>query len=219
MAGGLAWEEDGRQWVRKRLRSDELAELEPLFGDGRPGVRLSVFDPALTATRAWDRLLAVAREHAPGCRPVRVVAFDKTDQSNWALPWHQDRVIAVREKHDVAGFSAWSRKDGVWHCEPPVSLLERMMFMRVHIDRCDEASGCLELALATHRLGRVSAGDAAKLAEEADREMCAAAPGDLLIVQALTLHRSVASRVGLRRRALRIDFSADVLPAPLEWAS
>jgi phytanoyl-CoA dioxygenase PhyH len=157
-------------------------------------------------------------DQLPGCRPVRVVAFEKTEQSNWSLPWHQDRVIAVREKHEVAGFSTWSRKGDVWHCEPPLPYLDRMMFARLHIDAANETNGGLELALGTHKLGRVSAAEAHSRAQQAICEMCVAEAGDVLLAKALTLHRSQSSSVTRQRRAIRIDFSADHLPPPLQWA-
>ena len=70
-------------------------------------------------------------------RPVRVLAFDKTSGTNWGLPWHQDRVIAVAEKHDVSGFGSWSVKDGVPHAEPPLPVLQAMFSLRLHLDPCD----------------------------------------------------------------------------------
>lgn len=30
---------------------------------------------------------------------------------------HQDNVIAVKERRDVAGFTAWSQKAGVWQVQ------------------------------------------------------------------------------------------------------
>lgn len=44
----------------------------------------------------------------PNLRPTRVVTFDKSETANWGVPWHQDRVIAVQERHDVDGFENWS---------------------------------------------------------------------------------------------------------------
>ena len=35
---------------------------------------------------------------SPNARPVRVIAFNKTEGNNWTLPWHQDRVVALRER-------------------------------------------------------------------------------------------------------------------------
>ena len=68
------------------------------------------------------------------CRPVRAVFFNKSSKANWAVGWHQDRTIAVRQRVDSPGFEIWSRKNGLLHVEPPFSLLERMITVRVHLD-------------------------------------------------------------------------------------
>jgi Phytanoyl-CoA dioxygenase (PhyH) len=161
----------------------------------------------------------LARMLLPGAIPVRVVAFNKSETENWALPWHQDRVIAVKERVEVPGYSNWTRKAGVWHVEPPIELLERMIFARVHLDAATPDNGALELALGTHALGRVADADVARRVTDngQDPELCLANRGDILFAAALTLHRSRASRSAAARRAARIDYSADSLPAPLEW--
>jgi hypothetical protein len=45
-------------------------------------------------------------------RPVRAILFDKSASANWSLTWHQDRVVAVRERMEVEGFGPWTRKHG-----------------------------------------------------------------------------------------------------------
>ena len=43
-------------------------------------------------------------------QPVRAIFFDKTPNANWKVPWHQDLTIAVKEKRETKGFSAWTKK-------------------------------------------------------------------------------------------------------------
>src|SRR5690606_15740343 len=50
----------------------------------------------------------------PGAFAVRAIFFDKVPDANWSLFWHQDNVIAVRQRLEAPGFSAWSQKAGVW---------------------------------------------------------------------------------------------------------
>ncbi len=47
-------------------------------------------------------------------RPVRAIAFDKTRGSNWSVPWHQDRTIAVDRK-DEGPRSATGRSSRACH--------------------------------------------------------------------------------------------------------
>ena len=207
------FERDGIVWARAALADSDIASLEAAAsGARRPGQRLAN-GVALPA-----RLLDLAEALLPGARPVRIVAFDKRPGVNWSVPWHQDRVIAVAERHEVEGVSNWSRKDGVWHCEPPVPVLEAMMFARVHIDPCTEASGAMEVARGSHRLGPVPAGEAQARAAAFDQVVAEAGRGDVAFHKMLLLHRSRAARVPMPRRAVRIDFAAVELPSPLEWA-
>jgi ectoine hydroxylase-related dioxygenase (phytanoyl-CoA dioxygenase family) len=172
--------------------------------------------------RSMDSLEALdtlASQLLPGARPVRVIAFNKTEANNWTLPWHQDRVVALRERVETPGFTNWTNKAGIWHAEPPIALLERMVFARIHLDPADEQNGCLQLALGTHALGKITAADAEATANGTPIENCIAQRGDVLFAKALILHRSSPSRTHACRRAIRIDYCAEPAPAPLEWAA
>src|ERR1700678_4381028 len=45
----------------------------------------------------------------PQCFAVRGILFNKTQESNWKVVWHQDLTIAVRERQDVEGFGPWRK--------------------------------------------------------------------------------------------------------------
>lgn len=173
----------------------------------------------MVALDGLEEVDALARRLLPGARPVRIVAFNKTDANNWTLPWHQDRVVALRERIETPGFTNWSNKAGIWHAEPPTELLERMIFARIHLDPADEDNGCLQLALGTHAHGKVAALEAAAIASSALIDNCVVERGDVLFAKALILHRSTPSRSRAGRRAVRVDYCAEPLPAPLEWAA
>lgn len=208
-------EEFGRERVRRGLSGAGLRALDMEF-DVRdaPGERypVGVVRPALR------ELTMLVRVTLPRAEPVRVVFFNKSDTTNWSLAWHQDRVVAVKARCDVPGFANWTRKDGVWHAEPPTELLQQMIFARVHLDDATETNGCLKLALGTHTFGRIAADDMQGVVQRAVVEDCVAERGDVLLAKALIVHRSASSQTGARRRAIRVDYCAESLPAPLEWA-
>ena len=212
-------EDKGRLWMRRSLSQSDLSALEKAAdAPSRPGARLnwsSIFEERLGAR---SKMAELVQSVMPDSFPVRLVTFDKTPESNWSVPWHQDRVVAVAERHETAGFRNWSQKAGTWHAEPPIELLEHMLFARIHLDDADQSNGCLELALGTHKLGLVVAEQAAAFATLAPREICRAERGDVLLVKALTLHRSLSSKSKSSRRALRVDFANRVLPPPLQWS-
>lgn len=194
-------EQEGRVWFRRALSDASISSLDETTSTvGRP-------------------LGALASQLMPGARPVRVIAFNKTEATNWILPWHQDRVVALRERVEMPGFTNWTNKAGIWHAEPPIELLERMVFARIHLDPADEQNGCLQLALGTHACGKIAAADAEAIANGTPIENCIAQRGDVLFAKALILHRSSSSRTHAGRRAIRVDYCAEPLPAPLEWAA
>ncbi len=203
-------------WLRGALDEDDLRAMDASDAGTKPGQRLSLNTALRAALEPVDRLI-----NAIACdmRPVRAVVFNKTAATNWALPWHQDRVIAVQRCHDVPGFAQWSRKDGTWHCEPPVDVLASMLFVRVHLDDTDAASGAMQIAAGSHEAGLVPADQAAEVAGRYENQVCEAMRGDVLILPMLTLHRSLAATAPADRRVFRVDYAASVLPAPLAWAN
>lgn len=59
-----------------------------------PGVRIgdtTAFEPLLATCRVIGAIGAAVLGAA--ARPVRAILFDKTEERNWALGWHQDRTI------------------------------------------------------------------------------------------------------------------------------
>jgi ectoine hydroxylase-related dioxygenase (phytanoyl-CoA dioxygenase family) len=184
------------------------------------GQRQFALSPSIAAAIGTDGPMTQIAHSYLGreAKPVRAIIFDKNPGANWALGWHQDRTIALKQRHDVAGFAHWNAKGGVPHAEPPTDLLARMLTLRLFLDDCDEANGPLEIALGTHRLGRAPHERVAEEAERAGRFVATGKAGDVLAMRLLTIHASGRSRSPAHRRVLHVDYSADALPAPLEWA-
>jgi hypothetical protein len=212
------FETTGVLWLRGFLSEAELSDLDQAADTGtRAGQRIGRDDAVfgLIAKSDWVARLSA---HLGGAKPVRLVSFDKKAGVNWGVPWHQDRVIAVKDPAEVDGFGNWSQKDGVWHCEPPLSVLSKMAFVRVHLDDSTKENGVMSIAVGSHALGRVAALKAADQAEAFPVEYTTAKRGDVLVLNMLTLHKSDPSQNVSPRRVFRLDFAADLLPAPLEWA-
>jgi hypothetical protein len=75
--------------------------------------------PEIAAFVTSGKIQALA-ERAMGGRAVAVrgILFDRTQNANWLVPWHQDLTICVKEKIDVPGFGLWTLKAGVNHVQP-----------------------------------------------------------------------------------------------------
>lgn len=180
----------GRLWLRNAISSDDLTALCALCpADAGAGERLALAAP-LSRALSQSPFNTQLRSLWPGMRPVRVLSFNKSQQANWLVPWHQDRVIAVADKHDCCGYSNWSQKAGAWHCAPPTEVLVRMLFVRVHLDPSTIENGAMEIALGSHSHGLVAANDAARVAQSCTTELTVANPGDVLVLSMMMLHRS-----------------------------
>ena len=215
---GNEFENSGRVWLRNAVSEEDLLLFDSATSDPtKAGQRLHASSFLKAALSEESSLLRAVRSLAPQAVPVRVVAFNKSEDANWGVPWHQDRVIAVAEKHEVAGYKNWTKKSGTWHCEPPQSVLDEMLFVRVHLDGTDQSNGAMEIAVGSHSDGFVPSATAEETANSYPVETCIAKRGDVLILKMLTLHSSKPAQVQSGRRVLRVDFSPSQLPQPLSW--
>ncbi|MCW3834760.1 phytanoyl-CoA dioxygenase family protein [Sphingomonas canadensis] len=176
---------------------------------GVPGLA-ELLGPGALGAIAAGRIGAAAR-------PVRAILFDKSAAANWALGWHQDRTIAVRARAAVSGFGPWSRKQGMQHVEPPFALIEAMLTIRIHPDAVDGGNAPLLIAPGSHRLGRIAEADIDAVLARCGTRACLAARGDVWLYATPILHASASAALPGHRRVLQVDYSAQVLPLPLEW--
>lgn len=150
-------------------------------------------------------------------RLVRAILFDKTPRANWSVPWHQDVFVALRERVDVAGWTAWTVKDGVVHARPPLGVLERMLTVRIHLDDCTAADGPLRVVPGSHRHGLLDGDARAELLRRGPVVDAVARAGGALLMRPLLLHASGRAAAVLHRRVVHLEICAADLPAQLAW--
>ncbi len=190
--------------------------LEPWLEAGA-GVRLRADETLQALVSREGAVGQIATSLREQVRPVRMVLFDKTANTNWAVGWHQDRTIAVAERLNVEGFGPWSVKGSIPHVEPPFALMERMLTLRLHLDDCGADNAPLRVAPGSHRLGRVASALAAEIARRDEPLVCFAAAGDVWAYATTILHASDRAARPSRRRVLQIDYSDADLPGGLAW--
>jgi ectoine hydroxylase-related dioxygenase (phytanoyl-CoA dioxygenase family) len=152
----------------------------------------------------------------PQAFPVRGILFDKTPEANWKVPWHQDLSIAVKERREVAGFGPWSTKAGVLHVQPPVSVLESMLAVRIHLDDCRESNGPVRVIPGSHLKGRLNTEQIHRISAGPAVSGTVAA-GGVLLMRPLLLHASSASQSPRHRRVIHLEFASGALPGGLTW--
>jgi len=148
---------------------------------------------------------------------IRSVLFNKSAEVNWKVPWHQDLSIAVRSQHEVERFSGWSEKEGIPHVQPPESVLQKMLTVRIHLDPADETNGAVWISPGSHKFGRLPANQAADTAKQQGTFLCKVNAGDILLFRPLTLHASSKSETGVPRRIIHLEYASVTLPSPLMW--
>jgi ectoine hydroxylase-related dioxygenase (phytanoyl-CoA dioxygenase family) len=149
--------------------------------------------------------------------PVRGILFDKVPGANWHVGWHQDQIIAVRERRETPGFSAWSVKQNVPYVRPPTSILERMLTLRIHLDDCRNGNGALKVIPGSHRHGLLSDVQIEALVGNSPPKICEAERGSVLAMRPLLLHASAPAASPSHRRVVHLEYAADPLPGGLEW--
>ena len=222
MTEALSFERDGAVLFPAALPAAEALEIAARFEPriaGRPGLRLQQDDLEDLLGQSGALGSVAATLIGPQARPVRAILFDKTPEANWAVGWHQDRTIAVRQRIDLDGYGPWSTKDGALHVTPPIAVLEAMVTLRLHLDDCGEDNAPLLVALGSHRLGRVAEEEVSEQALALPVIACHARAGDVWAYSSPILHASERSRSGGRRRVLQVDYAAAALPGGLEWRS
>lgn len=212
----------GYRVVPRLLNGNEISSWRQAvagFLEGRAG-RRNLFRecPKLIALVQSPLLRALADEllGSPAFA-VRAVLFDKTEEANWKIHWHQDSTIAVKRKVDSDGFVGWSVKEGIPHVQPPASVLEKMIALRIHLDDAVEDNGPLRVLPGSHQAGRIDEVDLLTWRERVAAVTLPAESGDVIVMRPLLLHASSASVSPKNRRVVHIEFACDELPGGLEW--
>ena len=199
-----------RQRLCRSLEANTKAAGRRNLFDERPETRELLRDPLITQL--------INSTLGPDAFVVRATLFDKRPDANWAVTWHQDQAIAVKEKRDAPGFGPWSVKHGVVHVEPPAAVLAGMVAVRIHLDPCPADNGALVALPGSHQMGRTDAETFHRQHPEAEEIVLPVHAGGVLLMKPLTLHRSSKCVAGGRRRVIHLDCANTELPQGLAWA-
>lgn len=147
-------------------------------------------------------------------RLVRGLYFDKPAGEGWALPWHRDTAIAVREHRPGGRFRKPTVKSGVPHVEAPAEVSAGLLMARIHLDAMHDDNGPLRVLPGSHRT------DAAAPPDERDAVTIRCEAGDVLLMRPLLLHASGLCSPGHRghRRIVQLEFApGPALPDGYGW--
>ena len=158
----------------------------------------------------------VASVLGASCFAVRGIFFNKNSRTNWKVSWHQDCVIAVRERIEIEAWGPWSCKAGVPHVRPTAPIIERMLAIRIHLDDGGYDNGPLRVIAGSHDRGFLSDGQIEAWPKET-AVACAVHRGDAILMRPLLLHSSSTASKPTNRRVVHIEFAAHELPNGARW--
>jgi len=147
---------------------------------------------------------------------VKSIYFDKPEQSNWFVAYHQDLTISVDKKLDVEGYGPWSVKQNQFAVQPPLDILESNFTIRIHLDDTDENNGALRIVPKSHLKG-IYRPETIDWNVETETG-CNVKQGGAMIMKPLLLHASNRTTNNNKRRVIHIEFSNRSLGAGLQWS-
>ena len=151
-------------------------------------------------------------------KPFHAIILDKTKDDNWGLDWHQDLKIAVRSKIETSGYSGWTEEAGIPHVVPPIHVLQKIAFIRIHLDDCDERNGAIWAIPQSHNQGIIPQNKIPSIVKNGQIFPCCSNAGSVMMMSPLLLHKSPYSLSKRSRRILQIAYRTDLaLENGLEW--
>ena len=211
--------DQGFEEIPAVLSAGQCAELAAALDEasgGRVGSR------NLLDLQCCQELAVALKTHivvAPLLPPVAVqgTLFDKSTDKNWLVALHQDLSIPVLYRVSDHRLSGWSKKEGVMYVQPPVSVLESLVAVRVHLDDCGPQSGPLRVVPRSHRYGRLTSDAAITLREQHGEVELIPPRGGAIAMRPLLLHSSSKAQSKSRRRVLHFLYGPKELPFGLTW--
>lgn len=210
-------EENGFALVPTCLSGEVVEQLCSRLSKTTFAVRNLLAVPIVRELAASAPVLVLAESVlGKSCFAVKGTFFNKTQEANWKVVWHQDLTIVVRERREVPGFGPWTIKAGINHVQPPTEVLGRVLAIRLHLDESGPDNGPLRVVPGSHKQGRLSAEKVAEW-QKAKSVVCTVPRGGALLMRPLLLHASSACVAPKPRRVIHLEFAAGPLPGGLEW--
>ena len=214
-----AVESDGFAILRDCLDEPAVKHLAESLDASRYGQRNLLREPVVQKlARAPEVRRIVESVLGSGCFAVKGILFNKTQKSNWKVPWHQDLTITVQNRLEVEGFGPWTTKAGVENVQPPASILSQLLAIRIHLDDNDDQNGPLRVIPGSHILGRLTS-EQISARDKSKSVTCLVPRGGALVMRPLLLHASSPSKLPRSRRVIHLEYSSAELPGGLSWYS
>ena len=147
---------------------------------------------------------------------VKSIYFDKPEDSNWFVSYHQDLTISVNNKVPLPNFGPWTIKQNQFGVQPPLEILQNIFTIRIHLDDTNTDNGALKVIPKSHLNGIFRPETINWNLEQ--EVFCNVLEGGIMIMKPLLLHGSNKTINNKKRRVIHIEFSNLDLPNELNWS-
>lgn len=147
---------------------------------------------------------------------TKSIYFDKPQQSNWFVAYHQDLTISVNQKTELEGYGPWTVKHNQFAVQPPLPILEKSFTVRIHLDDTDENNGALKVIGGSHLKG-IYRPETINWEKESET-VCAIEKGGIMLMKPLLLHSSGRTTNNNQRRVIHLELCNCELSEGISWA-
>lgn len=163
-----------------------------------------------------DRLKTIINDFLPKGQLIKSIYFDKPPNANWIVNWHQDLTINVIGQTSDPEYKNWRMLKDRTVVQAPLTILQNIVTIRIHLDDCTEENGALRVVPKSHLEGIVKIGN--QIASlKAAAQICEIQAGGILLMKPLTFHASKRTNNNLSRRVIHLEFCNIDLPKGMEW--
>jgi hypothetical protein len=174
----------------------------------RAGARHLMSRPAVAALANGAPMIAMARGWLGGAAvPFRATLFEKSLDTNWLIPWHQDTALPLARRFDHPGWGPWSEKGGIAYAHAPAWALGRVIALRVHLDASDAGNGPLRVIPRSHLAGLLDDEQVLRYTAQNPEVECLTGRGGVIAMRPLTIHCSSKAHSDAPRRVLHIEYA------------
>jgi len=204
------FEKDGVLVFPRVLSNTRLKEIMNSCEDTLPGIvgsrNLLSFNWATILAEELKAPPRISSILGPSSKVIQCNYFSKSADNNWYVTLHRDLSIPVAEKIESEHWSGWSIKEGQLYAQPPRTVLESLVAIRIHFEDNDENNGALQVVQGSHKSNP----------ENKDTIVCRVEAGGALVISPLILHKSSKLKSG-SRRVLHFVFGPHHLPDGASW--
>ncbi len=186
-----------------------LRKLSELRSSKRVGGRRNLMQCSAVQEFANDsRLLDLALSlTGKNMLAYKATLFEKTEQANWLVAFHQDTALPVEQIPTGEGWGSASVKQGLTFAHAPTKVLERILALRIHLDDSTSSNGPLRVIPGSHQMRWLTDVEFQAAQDASEPLECTTPCGGVIAMRPLILHASSKSDTEKSRRVLHIEYA------------